>query len=130
MTYEAEALVRQLAQLGRDLEAEVEVLGELEEAAADAEGKFRRLETAYDDCVDNAFLNASGNVDTRKAQARLACVTERTLKLEAATEWNKAKGRMFTQQANLQALHRRCDIGRSLLARERSLLSLSGIGET
>jgi len=128
-SYEAETLARQLAQLGRDLDTEVMVLGELEEAAADAEGNFRKLETSYNDCIDRAFLDASGNVDIRKAQARLACTVERTLKQEAAIEWSKAKGRMFTQQANLQALHRRCEIGRSLLARERSLISISGIGD-
>jgi hypothetical protein len=129
VTYEAETLARQLAALGRDMEAEVEVLGELEEASANAEGKFRMLETLYDDCIDKAFLDASGNVDARKAQARLACAAERTLKQEANTEWSKARGRVFTQQASLRALHARCDIGRSLLARDRSLMSISGIGD-
>jgi hypothetical protein len=127
-SFDAEILAKQLAQLGRDLDEEVLLLGELEEAAADAEGAFRKLESAYDDCIDTAFMNAPGNVDMRKAQARLACTTERTLKQQAAIEWSKAKGRMFTQQASLQALHRRCEIGRSLLSRERALLGLANSG--
>ena len=54
--YEAEVLAQQLAQLGRDLSAEVVILGELEEAAVDAEGEFRRLEAEHDDNLDRAFL--------------------------------------------------------------------------
>lgn len=127
--YDAETLARQLAQLGRDLDDEVKVLGVLEEAAADAEGFFRKLESAYDDCLDQAFLDANGNVDSRKAQARLACAVERAAKQEASTEWNKARGKVFTQNANLTAIRVRIDIGRSLLSREKSLMALAGTGE-
>lgn len=127
--YEAETLARHLADLGRDLDAEVIVLGELEEAAADAEWAFRKLEAAYDDCTDAAFLDGKGSVDSRKAQARLACTAERALKQEANTEWSKARGRVFTQQASLKALHGRIEIGRSLLSREKTLISLAGVGE-
>jgi hypothetical protein len=127
--YSAETLARQLAQLGRELDAEVAILGELEEASADMEGEYRRLKSAYDDCVDRSFLHTDGGVEARKAEARLACTTERALMHEANLEWDKAKGRVFTQNANLRALHDRIDIGRSLLSREKALLSLSGIGE-
>lgn len=129
MSYSAEVLAQQLAALGRDLDAEVIVLGEYEEASADAEGEFRRLKAAYDDCIDYAFLHAEGSVDLRKAEARLACTADRARMHEANTDWDKARGRVFTQQANLRALHDRIDIGRSLLSREKALLSLSGIGE-
>lgn len=128
--FEAETLAKQLAQLGLDLSEEVEHLGDLEEGAADAEGHFRKLESVYDDCVDRAFLDAQGTEATRKAEAKLACRTERTAKQEANVEWNKAKGRVFTQNANLNAIRTRIDIGRSLLSREKSLLSLGGVGET
>ena len=127
--YEAEVLARQLAALGRDLDAEVAVLGVLEETSADMEGEFRRLKGAYDDCVDQAFLSAEGSVDARKAVARLACTASRTAMYEANMEWDKARGRVFMQQANLRALHDRIDIGRSLLARERALISIAGTGE-
>ena len=129
-SFDAELLARQLSQLGRDLDSEVAVLGELEEQAADAEGAYRAMKAAYDDCVDRTFLNAEGIADVRKAEARLLCVSQRALMHEANLEWDRAKGRVFTQQANLQALHKRCEIGRSLLSREKSLLSLAGIGET
>lgn len=128
-SYDAETLVRQLGQLGRDLDEEVSHLGELEEEAANAEGHFRKLESAYDDCIDRAFLDAQGNVDMRKAQSRLTCTEERTVKQEANIEWNKAKGRVFTQNANLNAIRTRIDIGRSLLSREKALLSLAGTGD-
>ena len=126
--FDAETLARQLAQLGRDLTEEVERLGELEEEAADAEGNFRRLESAYDDCVDRAFLDAQGTEAKRKAEAKLTCSAERTAKQEASIEWNKAKGRVFTQNANLNAIRTRIDIGRSLLSRERALLGLASSG--
>lgn len=127
--YDAETLARQLAALGRDLSDEVARMGELEEEAVDREGDFRWQESAYDDAFDRAFLDADGAQETRKATARLACTKERSLKLEANLEWNKAKGRVHTQTANLRALHDRIEIGRSLLSREKALLSLSGIGE-
>jgi hypothetical protein len=128
-SFDAEVLARQLAQLGRDLQDEVVRLGELEEAAVDREGDFRKREAAHSDAIDRALLNAEGTMSLREAQARLACAGERTLKLEASLEWSRAKGRVHTQQANLQAIHKRCEIGRSLLSREKALLSLSGIGE-
>ena len=104
-------------------------MGELEEESVDREGDFRRLESAYDDAYDRAFLDAEGAQETRKATARLECTKERDLKLEANLEWNRAKGRVHTQQANLRAIHDRIEVGRSLLSREKALLSLSGIGE-
>lgn len=128
--YEAEVLARQLAQLGRDLQEEVVHLGDLEEEAVDCEGAFRKLESAYDDAYDRAFLDADGAQETRKATARLACTRERELKQDAALEWGRAKGRVHTQQSNLQAIHRRVEVGRSLLSREKALISLAGTGET
>lgn len=131
MTYEAEALVRQLAQLGRDLSDEVERLGEMEEDGVDAEGRYRYLDALYEDAIARSLLDSEQrSAESRKAEARLNCIKEREAAQEANLEMSRAKARTRTQQANLSAIGKRIEVGRSLLARERSLLSLSGIGET
>jgi hypothetical protein len=127
--FDAETLARQLAQLGRDLQDEVKYLGELEEAAVDAEGVYRSKETSLEWAQDKAFLDFDGSVEVRKAQSRQTTLSYQMESREAYLEWGKAKGRLRTQQANLSALHKRVEIGRSLLSREKALLSLSGIGE-
>lgn len=129
-SFDAEVLVRQLSQLGRDLQDEVARLGELEDAAVTAEGDYRRLDEEHEDAVASAFLAAEGAAETRRNTARLKGVPSRLIAQDAWLDWKRAGARVHTQQANLQALHRRCEIGRSLLSREKSLLSLSGIGET
>lgn len=131
MSYEAEALVRQLAQLGRDLSDEVERLGEMEEDGVDAEGRYRYLDALYEDAIARSLLDSEQrSAESRKAEARLNCIKEREAAQEANLEMSRAKARTRTQQANLSAIGKRIEVGRSLLARERSLLSLSGIGET
>jgi len=128
--YDAEILARQLAALGRDLQDEVAELGALEEQAVDAEGAFRHLDALYEDGLAKGMLNSpQGNAEARKAEARLQCIEARALMQDASLEWSRAKARVRTQQANLQAIHKRVEIGRSLLSREKALLSLSGIGE-
>jgi len=127
--FDADTLARQLAQLGRDLQDEVKYLGELEEAAVDAEGKYRSKETSLEWAQDKAFLDFDGSVEVRKAQSRQTTLSYQMEAREAYLEWGRAKGRVRTQNANLQALHKRVEIGRSLLSREKALLSLSGIGE-
>jgi hypothetical protein len=128
MSYDAETLAQQLAALGRDLQTEVQRLGELEEEAVDAEGEFRQLESDYDDALDEAVINAEGSMELRKAQARIKCSAARRVMQEASLDWGRAKGRVRTQNANLSAIHKRIEIGRSLLSRERALLSLSTSG--
>lgn len=129
-SYDAEVLARQLASLGRDLQDEVERLGELEEDAVDAEGRYRHLDALYEDALAQAVLHSTqGAADSRKADARLQCVEPRTTMMDANTEWNRAKAMVRTQQASLQALHKRIEIGRSLLSREKALISLAGTGE-
>ncbi len=96
----------------------------------DAEGFYRIKEAALDDELDKCFLEASGgSVEVRKAQARVVTTSWRLDAQEAYLKWQKAKARVRTQQANLAALHRRCEIGRSLLSREKALISLAGVGE-
>ena len=128
-SYDAEVMARQLAQLGRDLQDEVMHLGELEEESVNAEGRFRVKEYALDDAIDKAFLSSDGSVETRKAVARTTTTSYRTDFQEANLEWNRARAKVRVQQASLSALHKRIEIGRSLLSREKALLSLGGIGE-
>ncbi len=130
MSWDAETLATQLAALGRDLDEEVGVLGRLDEAAVDAEGRYRVLDAEHGDRVASEFLRADGAVETRKMHARLKAVPARLLADEAWLEWNQAKARLRTQQASIQALHRRVEIGRSLLSREKALISIAGVGET
>lgn len=128
-SFDAETLARQLAALGRDLDDEVKVLGQLEEEAVDAEGHYRAKEYAFDSELDKCFLEASGgSVEVRKAQARVVTTSWWLDSQEAYLDWQRAKARVRTQNASLSALKTRIDIGRSLLSRERALLSLSGSG--
>src|SRR5216684_1481656 len=129
-SFDAETLARQLAQLGRDLDAEVLVLGELEEAAADAEGEYRHRDALYEDTLATCLLKSlQGSAEARKADARLQCIGPRAEMQQAYKDWGKAKAKVRTQQANLSAIHKRIEVGRSLLSREKALLSLGGIGE-
>ena len=129
MSYDAAELARQLAQLGLDLQDEVAELGRLEEATVTAEGNYRHLNDLLEDAQASAFLRATGtNAEARKAEARLACTDQRMAAEAGWKAWNKLKAEVRTQQANLQAIHRRIEIGRSLLSREKSLLSLSSSG--
>lgn len=120
MSFDAAVLAQQLAQLGQDLTAEVTRLGRLEEACVEAEGTYRQLQEAYEDALASAFLRAQGsNAEARKADARLQSA-DRRIAVEAAWKaWSVLKAQVRTQQASLQALHRRCEIGRSLLSREK-----------
>lgn len=127
--YDAEVLSRQLSQLGRDLDTEVKILGELDDAAVEAEGEYRKLDEEHGDRVAQEFINAEGAVEMRKMKARLKAVPARLLAEEAWLDWNRAKAKLRTQQASIQALHRRIEIGRSMLSREKALISLAGVGE-
>jgi hypothetical protein len=127
-SFDAETLAQQLAQLGRDLQSYTAILGNLEEQAVEAEGFYRRLDEEHQDRVAQEFLNGTGAVESRKMQARLKAVPARLIAEDAWLEWRRAGAKLKTQQASLNALNRRIDIGRSLLSRERALLSLQGSG--
>lgn len=128
--FDAEVLVTQLSQLGRDLDGMVRRLGELDDYATEREGEYRFALEEHEDRIAEAFLGAEGSVDARKCTARLKCTPTRVIAGEAALEWNRAKSRLRTHQASIQALHRRIEIGRSMLSREKALMSLAGVGET
>jgi hypothetical protein len=129
-SFEAEVLARQLAQLGRDLDAEVIILGDMEHAAVSAEWKYRTLLDAHKDDLAREFLHAEGSVDKRSNIARLECIASREIAEEAWRQWQDGRADVWTQKENLSALHERISIGRSLLSREKALLSLAGVNET
>ena len=123
--FDAQLLAEQLGQLGRDLQEEVAELGRLEESCVDAEADYRALQEHHEDMLASAFLKATGsNADARKAEARLMSADSRIAAEVAWKAWSRLKGQLRVQQASLSALHRRCDIGRSLLSREKALISL------
>ena len=73
-------LARQLSQLGRDLEAEIAILGQMEDAAVTAEGTFRHYKELHEDALASALLQSKqSSAESRKAEARLACREERQL---------------------------------------------------
>jgi hypothetical protein len=126
--FDAEILVSNLSALGRDLDREVRYLGVLDEKAVDAEGEYRRLDEEHQDRVAEEFLKLDGSVESRKMQARLKAKPARLTAEDAWLEWKRAAAKLRTQQASIQALHRRVEIGRSMLSREKSLLSLANSG--
>ena len=95
----------------------------------DAEGELRRLDEEHGDTFAQEFLHAEGTVDTRKNIARIKAIPARLIAQDAWLEWSKTKARVRKQQANINAIHKRIDVGRSMLARERALMSLGGMGE-
>lgn len=121
-------LSRQLSQLGRDLEAEMILLRENDEAATEAEGIYCKLEAIYKDDLARSFLNGNGSVDARNAQARLDNIGSRQRMEDAKLEWERKRGIVRYRQASIKALTTRIDIGRSLLSREKSLAALEWSG--
>lgn len=122
--FEANILVENLGQLGRDLDSYVATLGELDERAVDLEGTYRHLDEEYNDRFAEEFLNLQGSVEQRKMQARLKAKPARLIAGDAWLEWNKARAKLRTHQASISALHRRIEIGRSMLSREKTLMEL------
>lgn len=130
MTVEMALLARQLSDLGRDLQDEIATLADMELAAVQAEADFRHYKEKHEDALASALLQSRlGNAESRKAEARLQCVESRALMEKANADWDRNKAVLRTQHASLQALHRRIELGRSLLSREKALvgLEMSGI---
>jgi hypothetical protein len=61
------------------------------DANYDAELKAERAEAAYEAALDTALLAATGTVDERKAQSRLAAQTEQDAAFIARAEHNRVK---------------------------------------
>lgn len=123
-------LANQLSQLGRDLSQEIEILGQLEDETVTAEGNYRHCKECYELAMAAAMLQSrQSNAESRKAEAKLACTQEQAVMEQANLAWDRKKAELRTQHASLQALHRRIELGRSLLSREKALvgLEISGI---
>jgi hypothetical protein len=124
MGLDGAVLVEQLSKLGRDLDEYVVHLGVLEETCVDAECDYRKMDEEYSDRLDEGFLAVSGSVEVRKAQARQKAIPARLVKEDAYRDWQRAKAKVRTQVASINALHRRVEIGRSMLSREKTLMDL------
>jgi hypothetical protein len=105
----AQSIVRQLSQLGRELDTTVEML-----KAADLDAVEKRH--AADIAESRAFVNAEGSVDLRKHTARLRADTYEQEALVA-----EALVRHLRQR--VRALETRIDTGRSMGAALRAELS-------
>lgn len=122
--FDANTLLAQLATLGRQLDEEVNKLGELDMIATGLGCEYQRLREEHEDNLAEAFLAVAGGVEIRKMSARLKCVPSRLIAEDASLEWEKAKSRVRTQQEAIRALHRRAEIGRSLLSTEKTRMDL------
>ncbi len=128
MGLDTNLLAKQLSQLGRDLEAEMILLREADEAAVEAEGLFGKLEALHKDDLARSFLERQGSVDARNAQARLDNIASRQRAEDAKLDWKRKEALVRFHQSSVRALNSRIDIGRSLLSREKSLAALEWSG--
>ena len=123
--FETQVLLQQLSELGRQLDHEVDTLGDLDMIATGLGCHYQALRESYEDDIADHFLRAAdGGVEAKKLAARLKCVPARLVAQEAYLEWEKSKSRVRTQQAAIKALHTRIEIGRSLLSTEKTRMDL------
>lgn len=127
MSFDVNLLLRQLSQLGKQLDEAVEKLSELDLIATGLGCEYNRLREEYEDGLASVFLNSEGSVESRKATARLKCIPSRLMMQEAAKEHEEAKSKLRTQQQAVRALQSRIDVGRSLLSHEKSRMALDGL---
>jgi hypothetical protein len=125
---DAVTLLSQLAELGRQLDKEVDKLGEYDMLATGLGCQYQALREEHEDACAESFLGlASGGVEAKKMAARLKCVPSRLIAQDANLQWEQAKSRLRTQQAAVRALTTRIEIGRSLLSHEKALMGLGGL---
>lgn len=123
--FDAETLLRQLSELGRLLDKEVDRLGELDMLATGLGCEYQRLREEHEDQLASAFLGMTdGGVEAKKMAARLKCVPARLIAQKANRDWEEARSRLRTQQAAVRALVARIEIGRSLLSHEKTRMDL------
>lgn len=101
----------QLQSISRDLDNAIKDLSRLEQEAAMAESAYRVAKA-------QAFLVATGAVQTREHQAVLE--TQRQL-----IERDKTAALVRVQREYIRALHARIDVGRTIVATERTLAGVS-----
>lgn len=112
----ANDVVRQLAELGRELDGAVRALKHAEHEAV-------RKRHAADLVESRAFVAAEGSVTLRKHLARIAAdnAEEEALVAEAAVRWLRAR---------IRSIDTRIEIGRSYGAAVRAELKTLSYGET
>lgn len=125
--FDANTLLKQLSELGRQLDDAVDKLGELDMTATGLGCEYQKLREEHEDDFAANFLILPGSVEAKKMAARGKSVPSRLLAQDAYREWEEEKSRVRTQQAAIKALTTRIEIGRSLLSHEKALMSL---GET
>ena len=124
---DATTLLQQLAELGRQLDKEVDRMGELDMLATGLGCEYQRLREEHEDSCAETFLGlADGGVEAKKMAARLKCIPSRIIAQDANLQWEQAKSRLRTQQAAVRAITTRIEIGRSLLSHEKALMGLGG----
>jgi hypothetical protein len=122
--FDTDVLLGQLANLGKQLDDAVDELGKLDMLATGHGCHHAKLREEHEDALATAFLSVPGSVEVRKNEARLKCVPSRIVAWEQAKEWEEAKSRVRTQQEAIRVLHRRVEIGRSLLSTEKTRMDL------
>jgi hypothetical protein len=129
--FEAETLLRQLSELGRQLDQEVSELGRLDMIATGLGCEYNRLREETEDAFATAFLGLTdGGVEAKKLAARLKVVPARLVAQDAYKDWEEAKSRLRTQTAAVRALGTRIEIGRSLLSTEKTRMDLDRLPAT
>lgn len=122
---DGETLATQLAQLGRQLDDATAKLADLDILATAKGIDAAKLKEDHEDALAEAFRDAEGSVEVRKAEARLLCAVARKIAQQAAADAEMAKAQVRAQQAMVRAINARIDIGRSLLSREKTLAAVT-----
>jgi hypothetical protein len=123
--FEANVLLQQLSELGRQLDQQVERLGELDMISTGLGCEYQRLREEHEDQLADSFLRMTdGGVEAKKMAARLKCVPARLTAQDANKDWEQARSRLRTQQAAVRALGSRIEIGRSLLSHQKTQMEL------
>lgn len=104
-------ILDQLQNISRDLDNAIRDLSRLEQQAAEAESAYRVAKA-------QAFLKATGAVQTREHEAVLD--TQRQL-----VERDKSAALVRVQREYIRSLHARIDVGRTIVATERTLAGVS-----
>jgi hypothetical protein len=99
-------IAHQLGELGVELDKSVQVMGDLEVVAVDAEGDYKAK-------FSRIFRESLGSVEDRKQIAVAECDTEWRI-------WGKAAAAVRLQKEHIRALHARIDVGRTLASNVRA----------
>lgn len=101
----------QLQNISRDLDAAIRDLSRLEQESADAESAYRVTKA-------KAFMRSAGSVQAREYQA----VIDSEIQL---INRDKSAALVRIQREFIKSLHSRIDVGRTVIATERTLAGVS-----